>query len=400
MKILNKKNNFKKISKLYLYKASIYLIVIIFAIVLPFQKMMENTYADQYDDQIAALQRQIDAYNAEAERLANQAATYQSQIAALQNQINTIQAEINVSQAQYDQLVAQIAETEQKIQDNKDSLGMTVAEMYVDDNITPIEMLVSSKNISDYLDKQEYRTSIRNQLVDTIDQIKKLKADLENKKIAQQEVLDKQNAQKASLQAAQAEQQSLYNQTKGEEAAYQQLVASSRQAMADAAAAQRAYLASLGGNGSGGTYGDFIWQNLYPSDGAGGCSDGYPYCQEQDTIVDQWQLYNRECVSYAAWAIYYRFGKYVSPFYGSGNAYEWEWSAPAYSGAWRVYDPQPGDAVVLPQSGFAPIGHLMVVESYSDGWIHISQYNMFGTGQYSTMDIRNSGIILLRFPNR
>ena len=231
-------------------------------------------------------------------------------------------------------------------------------------------------------------------------QIKKLKADLENKKIAQQEVLDKQNAQKASLQAAQAEQQNLYNQTKGEEAAYQQLIASSRQAMADAAAAQQAYLASLGGSAGSGVVGDFIWQNLYPSDGAGGCSGGYPYCQEQDTVVDQWQLYNRECVSYAAWAIYYRFGKYVSPFYGNGHAYQWEWSAPAYSGAWRVYDPQPGDAIVIPQSAFAPLGHLMVVESYSDGWIHLSQYNMFGTGQYSTMDIRNSGIILLRFPNR
>ncbi len=400
MKTKNSNHKSNKAIRPFLQKVGIYFVVLAVSVCLPVGKMTNNAYADRYDEQIAILQQQIDAYNAEAEKLSNQAATYQSQISALQNQVNTIQAEINVSQAQYDQLVMQIADTEKQIQIDKDTLGTTIADMYVDDNITPIEMLASSKSISDYLDKQEYRTSIRNQLVETIAQIKKLKADLENKKVAQQEVLDKQNAQKASLLAARTEQQTLFDKTKGEEAAYQQLIANSRQAMADAAAAQRAYLASLGGSASGGVYGDFTWQNLYPSNGAGGCSGGYPYCQEQDTVIDQWQLYNRECVSYAAWAIYSRFGKYVSSFYGSGNAYEWEWSAPRYSGAWRVYDPQPGDAIVLPQSGFAPLGHLMVVESFSDGWIHASQYNMFGTGQYSTMDIRNSGIILLRFPDR
>jgi surface antigen len=115
-------------------------------------------------------------------------------------------------------------------------------------------------------------------------------------------------------------------------------------------------------------------------------------------MVDPWQLYNRECVSYAAWALENRFGKYVGGFNGQGNAEEWVYSAPRFSGAYRVYSPQPGDAVVLPASSFAPVGHLMIVESVGDdGWVHISQYNMYGTGQYSTMDIKTSGVVFLRF---
>ena len=46
---------------------------------------------------------------------------------------------------------------------------------------------------------------------------------------------------------------------------------------------------------------------------------------------------------------------------------------------------------MLPQSGaFAPIGHLMVVESVSGDNVFVSQFNFYGSGQYSTMWIKTS----------
>ena len=120
----------------------------------------------------------------------------------------------------------------------------------------------------------------------------------------------------------------------------------------------------------------------------------------EDTKVDPWNLYNRECVSYVAWALESRFGKSVAPFHGDGNAMDWPTSAARWSGAFRVTSPQPGDVVVLPASGgFAPIGHVMIVESVSGSSMFVSQYNFYGTGQYSTMTVQNSGVILMRFPN-
>ena len=57
-------------------------------------------------------------------------------------------------------------------------------------------------------------------------------------------------------------------------------------------------------------------------------------------MVDPWQLYNREYVSYAAWAIQNRFGRSVNGFHGQGNATSGR-LVQLYSGRYRVYTPQP-----------------------------------------------------------
>lgn len=380
--------------------------------------IVQKVSADQYDDRIAALQRDIDSYNAQATQLASQARTLQSAVASLRSQAEVIQAQINISQAKYDKLVAQITSTEKQIRDNQDALGKTIASMYVDDRVTPLEMLASSKNISDYLDKQEYRTSVRTQLTSTITRIKALKLQLNQQKTDVRTVLDKQQAQRASLVATQNQQQDLLNQTQGQEAAYQQLVASNQQKLAAVAADQRAYYQKLLNSGkdvNSGVSGDFAYAHW---SGNQGCNGGYPWdaagsngsrygCAypldgtEYVTYIDSWQLYNRECVSYAAWAIDSRFNKIINGFNGAGMPNQWIYNISAT----RVYNPQPGDAVILPPTSdnFAPVGHLMVVESIDNSReypTHVSQFNFYGTGEYSTMDIKNSGVIFLRFQNR
>jgi len=169
--------------------------------------------------------------------------------------------------------------------------------------------------------------------------------------------------------------------------------------MASISSQQQAYYQSLLSRGAGnaGVVGSFQYSGW---SGNQGCGGGYPYCGPQDTSIDPWNLYNRECVSYVAWALEARFGKSVKPFHGDGNAMDWTYSAPRWSGAFRVSTPQPGDVVILPaMSGFAPIGHAMIVESVNGNSMRVSQYNFYGTGQYSTMTIQNSGVVLLRFPN-
>ena len=163
MKLYNSKPALKNLSN----KLLLVFLSVLIVIGIPIQ-MVQKTSADQYDDKIAALQQDITEYQAEGARLNSQAATLQSALAQLANQKAAIQTQIDISQTEYDKLVVQIADTEKKIKDNKDALGTIIANMYVDSNITPIEMLASSKNISDYLDKQEYHSSIRDQLSSTI----------------------------------------------------------------------------------------------------------------------------------------------------------------------------------------------------------------------------------------
>lgn len=374
-------------------------IATILAITIPIQ-MSATAKADPYDDQIGALQREIDAFNAQARQLNAKAQSLQAELAKLEAEKSALQKELDLSQVKFDKLTAEIVANEQKIADNRDVLGQTIADLYVDTKISPLEMLASSKNIGDYVDKQANRSSVQDTLTKTIEDIKALKQKNENDKKAVSAVLDIQKAQKESLVAKEQQQADLIAQTKGEEAAYNALVANNQQKLQSVSAQQAAYYRSILGNGGGGsgTVGSFTYSNW---SGNRGCSGGYPYCAAHDSQVDPWGLYNRECVSYVAWALEQRFGKYVANFNGQGNAMDWPSSAPRFSGAFRVYSPQPGDAVILPASGnFAPIGHAMIVESVSGNTMHVSQYNFYGTGEYSTMDVENSGVVLLRFQSR
>lgn len=360
---------------------------------------IQKAMADPWDNQINALRAQAEQYQAQANELRARGDTLQNRLDQINAQIGALQAQIQANQAKRDQLQAKIAENQEKLARAQDALGDILANLYVDDSVSAVELLASSQNISEFVDKQEYRTAVKEQLGSLIIDVKKIKAKLESDKKEVDDILAELNRQNDQMSAIQADQQSLVNQTRGEEAAYQQLVSDARNSMAAVRAQQQAYYASLGGGAGSGVVGSFQYWGLSPGNGAGGCSGGYPYCAPQDSMVDPWNLYNRECVSYVAWALGSRFGKSVQPWHGDGNAYEWPSSAPRWSGAWRVYDPQPGDVVVLPRSGgFAPIGHVMIVESASGGDIFVSQYNFYGTGQYSTMWIKNSGIILLRFP--
>ncbi len=383
-------------------KASLTALAVLMAVALPISAYVQVVHADEFDNRINQLQQQANQYQSRANDLRSQADTLQNALDGINNEIAGIQSQIAVNQTKHDQLVQQIADNEKKLKDNKDALGETIASLYVEGKTTPLEMLASSKTISDYVDKQEYQSSVRSQLTQTIAEINKLKVQLDNDRQAVEKVLAQLSAQNAELGAKQSQQQQLVNQTRGDEAAYQGLVNATKSQMQQISAQQQAYYQSLirrsGNGGTAGVVGAFQYSNW---SGNQGCSGGYAYCQAQDSTVDPWGLYNRECVSYVAWALANRFGKYVGNFSGSGNAYEWPSSAPAYSGANRVYSPQRGDAVILPaMGGFAPIGHAMIVESVDGDTIHVSQYNFYGTGEYSTMDIKNSGIVLLRFPDR
>jgi surface antigen len=170
--------------------------------------------------------------------------------------------------------------------------------------------------------------------------------------------------------------------------------------MAAVAAQQQAalYRATNGGRNNGGNVGAISFRNY---SGNMGCAGGYPYCGAKDSSSDQWGLLNRECVSYAAWAAYNRFGKDVQNFAGAGNAYQWP-STTVRMGAVTNGIPEVGSVAVAPPSAFAPVyGHVMVVEDVlGGGWVRVSQYNFGGTGEYSTMEISVSGLSFVHFRNR
>ncbi len=340
-------------------KAVIVAAVVLMAIATPIQ-MATSAKADKYDDQIAAIQQEVNQYQAVAQSLAGQADTYQRELSRLNNEKAQLQAQIDLSQAKYDKLISDIQTNEAKITANKKALGETIANLYVDDNITPLEMLASSKNIGDYVDKQSYREGVRDKLTDTIEQIKKLKKQLESDKKDVERVLQDQKNQREALTAKENEQQKLVDDTKGQESAYQSLAAAKNQDIANLRATQAAENAQAMRN---------IGFGSIPAGTPGG--GGYPGAWANaplDAYIDPWGLYTRECVSYAAWKVHST-GRFVPNFGGAGNANQWPSTVAAY-GIQSGSTPKAGSVAMWPIGYY---GHVMYVEAVNnDGTIQVS----------------------------
>lgn len=333
--------------------------------------------ADQYDEQIKAIQSQVDGYNAQAASLKAQADTLQNAIAELDAQKAVIQGQINLSQAKHDKLVQQINDTEQKISATKEVLAQTLADIYVNGDTSTLEMLASSNNIADYVDAQEYRDSVSDQIQGSIKEIKALKANLVSQQKDVDQVLADQNSQRDQLQAKTNEQANLLAQTQGSEQAYQALIGQANSNIENLRAQQRAANAAASRK-----YGGSVTAG---SSGHG----GYPSVWDnsaQDTVTDNWGMYNRECVSYVAWRVYNAYGN--MPYWGGrGNANQWPSNARA-AGIATGSTPKVGSAAVMSNGYY---GHVAWVEAVNgNGTVRVSQYNWDLAGHYSEMTISAS----------
>ena len=377
-------------SKQHVAKSSIVAAAVLMSASIPVA-FAQNVLADKYDDQVKKLQSEADSYQQRASTLGVLASTLQAQLDTLTKQKNEIQAQINTSQAKRNKLEKDIAATEKKIAINKEALGEIVADMYVDSSISPLEMLASSKNIGDYVDKQEYRSSMQDNLNSTIKQIKSLRSQLEKQKKQVENVLRDQKSQKNALAAKEAEQAKLVSDTRGEESAYNGLVARRNNEISSVRAQQAAAMAAAARQSTGGSL------NIGAGSASGG---GYPAIwanAEQDTLVDNWGLYNRECVSYTAWKVAST-GRYVPHFGGAGNANQWP-STTARYGIANGSTPKAGSVAIWYVGAY---GHAMYVEAVNgDGTITVSDYNNnmdgLGWGRYHYYTRSAAGLTYIYF---
>ena len=117
--------------------------------------------------------------------------------------------------------------------------------------------------------------------------------------------------------------------------------------------------------------------------GHGGASDpGDDYPPQwrnapQDSVLDNWREYNRECTSFVAWALASRNG-FSMPFYANAI----DWGPKATAAGFRV-DAVPAPGAVA-WSGAGKWGHVAYVQDVSGSSVHIEEYNEYGNGTYSS----------------
>lgn len=340
--------------------------------------------ADRFDDQISGIEAEVSGFQQQAASLRARADTLQNALDIITAEKNTLQAQINLNQAKFDQLTTDIKLNEEKLERQKRTINKTVAQIYANGDTTPIVMLASSKNVGEFVAAQEVRGAVRDQMKSAMDQVKKLKAELLRQKTEVENVLADQTKQREVLAAKESEQSRLVEQTRGEEAAYQNMIASKNSEIASLRSQQAAANAAAAST--------YNVNNLVAGVGCG----GYPaiWCNaEQDTLIDNWGMYNRECVSYTAWKVAAS-GRHMPYWGGRGNANEWPSSA-AGDGIPTGSTPVVGSVAIMYVGYY---GHAMYVEGINgDGSIHVSQFNWGIRGEYTEMDVNPGGLTFIYF---
>ncbi len=346
-----------------------------------------NVYADSFDDQIAAAQARANAAKATASAYQAQADSAEARIIQLQSQMNALQAQISVNQAKVNKLNAQMKANETQLKKQRDILGANIKTMYLSANVSPIEMLASSKSLGDFFDQQQYRDSIKTKIQDAMKSVLELQAKLKADKERTDKLLADQRTQRQQLAAQKAEADRLLAAAAANAAAADQLVRGENARIQQLRAQQAAALAAqYGGAVGGGACG-----GGYPGSAPGpwgpwGCN--YP----KDNAPDNWGMYNRECVSYTAFRVATS-GRTMPYWGGHGNANQWPGNAQA-AGIPVNNTPRAGDVAI---SMLGPYGHAMYVEQVNGNNVTVSQYNYGNNGEYSVMTIPKNGLQFIHF---
>lgn len=331
--------------------------------------------ADSYDEQIKALNAQVAQQQSVASELHAKADTLGNKVAGLNAQVAAVNAQLQLNRAKQQQTNARMEEATLQLQTKKAILAENIRKIYQQSSITPIEILASSNNFSDFVDREQYLDRIKEHIQESANAIVALKADLEK----QQASLNVQIAQEAGLQATlrdqRNEQAQLLAETQGDESRYQADIKGKNQRIAQLRQQQAAALASAS-RSAGAPPG--------ASGGSGGACDngngngGYPmkWCNApQDSIVDSWGMYNRECVSWAAWKRS-QIGRPIPGGWGNAN----QWDERARGAGFRV-DGSP-EVGAIAQTNVGYWGHVAIVESVQGGTVIVSELNYDVDGHF------------------
>ena len=364
--------------------------VIVFGVVVTASIAVPVVRADQYDEQIQTLQSQNAQAGKAVSDLQAQAVSYQDSIAKLQLEINGILAQISANQAEQARLTADIAAKQAQLDQQRVLLGEDVKAMYVDGQLTTIEMLATSNNLSEYVDKEEYRNAVQKKMQETMAKITALQSQLKIQKTQVDQLLISQRSQQAQLNADQSQQNQMLAYTEAQKSDFNVQIASNTSKIGDLRKQQ--IIANTR-------------YNIGPAGTGVNCGGGYPgkWCQiSQDSTIDAWGMYNRECVSYTAFKVHQDFlaGKNNRdmPYWGGvGNANQWDDNA-RVNGIPVDNNPTPG-SIAISNAGY--YGHAMYVEQSGtingQSAVYVSQYNASLNGQYSEGWRYTTGLVFLHF---
>lgn len=351
----------------------------------------------------ANLQSQIDSLNAANNRkeaandqLEDEAASLEDKINKLTQRINSLQAQINSNKEKIADVEARIVKAQKELEIQKDLLGKNIRAMYVEGEISTLEMLASSNDLSEFVDKEQYRTSVQEKIKETLDKVNALKEELHQQQQTLEARLKEQQRSQNEIAEQKAEQDELLGLNQGQRNALDSEIRKNSKRIEELKRQQVLENLRLFGGGGGGTIGGggYPWGSArcIHTGQVGGSCPNYDWAVGGSIWNPNTGGYGyRNCTDWVSYRIRSS-GRFVPG--GLGNANTWDDRAPDF-GYGTGSTPKAGAAAVS-NSGF--YGHVMYVEAVNgNGTITISDYNRAGTGKYSTSTISASGLVFVYF---
>ncbi|QQS27236.1 CHAP domain-containing protein [bacterium] len=327
----------------------------------------QPAHADDLQPLIDAVTRQIQDNQAIVNQKQAEGDTLQNRLTAIQAELSAARSNLELTRLRIDQTKLDRKNTEADLKKTTELLRQNIAAAYKQGDISPIEILASSENLSDFVGRQEYYDALRKKITENVDSIKLAKKQLEEFSRQLKIKEEQQRLEEKAIAAKETEQAELLAKTRGDEAIYRALVEADTTRLATLRAQQSAAIAaqSLGRNFSLTT--EYPWTAVEPFPSRG---------------VDPWGFYYRQCTSYAAWKRA-SIGRPLPAwgFLGPANAKQW----PEWAGKFGMRvdtTPEVGAAAVYPVGEY---GHVMIVEGIvSNGaQVLVSEFNADWGGHYS-----------------
>ena len=188
----------------------------------------------QYQSAVAAANSRIAALAIQEENATSEAEAVAADIAINEEQLALLTLQLNETVTYVQSLDAAIDEGTKKLAQREDLYGQHLRQVYRQYRVTPIEMLLSSANLADFAQRVQLLMLIARQDQQLVAEIKRLKADNEEKRVT----AGLKQAEIEGLKAATTQQRDALT---AKRAYLEQLIAATTQARNATAAAREAY---------------------------------------------------------------------------------------------------------------------------------------------------------------
>ncbi len=181
------------------------------------------------------LEKQVSAYQQEAASLGAQIGIIDTEITDTQNRISKTEAEISKINLEVESVKLEIKSNEEQIESQKEVLSELLRILYQQGEKTPLEVFLGNDTISQVFDETHYLTTLEEQGKEALDEIERLRKELQwqnivldAKKEKAQALQEELKSQKGILEEEKGGKDRLLEATNMEEAKYQELLAQAK----------------------------------------------------------------------------------------------------------------------------------------------------------------------------